>query len=84
MVLVGAGLDRGIDDAAGKVAELSRGVGSDDVEFLDGVRRRRDGQVVFGGLVIVHPVQDEVIGLLAVSIDRRTAAAIGVIAVVEG
>ena len=84
MELIGAGLDGGIDDATGEVAELSRGVGSNDVEFLDGVGRRRDSQVIFGGLVVVHTVQNEVVGLLAMSIDVGTAAAVDVISVVQG
>ncbi len=43
-----------------------------------------DGQVIFGGLVVVHTVQDEVIGLLTVSIDVGTAAVVDVVSVVEG
>ncbi len=39
--------------------------------------------MVFGGLVVIHPVEDEVIRLLAVSIDERPATACRVVAIVE-
>ncbi len=84
MELIGARLDGGIDDATLKIAELSRGVRSDQIEFLNGVGRGRDRQIVFRGLVVIHAVEDEVIRLLTVAVDRWTATVIGIVAAVEG
>src|ERR1700722_17787499 len=51
VVLIGPRLDGGIDDTACEIAELCGSVGSDQVEFLNGVWGRRETQVVFGRLV---------------------------------
>ena len=74
----------GIHDSALKIAELGGGVGGNQVEFLDRVGRRRNRQQVIRGLVVVHPVEDEVVGLLAISVDVWTAAVRSVVTVVEG
>jgi hypothetical protein len=64
-------------------AELRRCVVRDEIELRDGVRRGREGQQIIGGLVVVHPVEDEVVRLLAVPIDERSCAARHVVTVVE-
>ena len=60
------------------------GIVGDDVEFLDGVDIRREGDVVVDELVVVHAVQQVVIGLLAVAVDVRPAGVEGLLAGVEG
>src|SRR5882757_7554466 len=47
METVCARLDRGVDDAPRKIAELRGSVRSDQVEFLDCVRGGRETQIVF-------------------------------------
>ena len=73
----------GADDAALIVPELSRGVLGNKVEFLNGVRRRGKADQVVRHLVVVHAVQDEVVGLFAVAVDIWPAAAGGIVAVIE-
>ena len=45
MDVVGTGLDGGIEHRAGGTAELSAEVGGLDIEFLDRVNRRKNGEV---------------------------------------
>src|ERR1700722_11545639 len=52
VVLIGPRLDGSVDDTAGEIAELCGSVGSDQVEFLNGVRGRCETQVVFGRLIV--------------------------------
>ena len=63
-------------DAAHEIPEFRWGVIADQVEFLDGVRRRGITKQVIRHLVIVHAIQKEIVGLLAVPIDERSRAAV--------
>ena len=84
MEAVGSRLDGGVDDAALKIAELGRSVARDQVELLNSIRRRRVTQQVVRNLVIVHAVQQEVVRLLAVAVDQRTASIpTGIVAVIK-
>src|SRR5205814_9743162 len=84
MKCIRARLDRGIDDAALKIAKLCRSVVGDQVEFLDCIRGRRVTQQVIRYLVIVHAVEQEIVRLLTISVDQRTSAIpAGVVAVIE-
>src|ERR1700722_240835 len=80
MELIGARFDGCVDDAALEIAEFSRSIGGNEVEFLDGVGRGGNGQIVFRSLVVIHAVENEVIRLLAVAVDRRAPTAIGIVA----
>jgi len=70
---VGAGFDGNADDAAEVVAVGGRGVLGDEVELLDGVDAWREGYVVVVDLVVIHAIEDVVVGLLAVAVDVRAA-----------
>ena len=83
MKRVGAGFEGCADDAAHEVAEFRRRVVSDQVEFFDRVGRRRITQQVVRNLVVVHAVEDEVIRLFAVAVDKWPRAARNVVAIVE-
>ena len=69
MKLVTAGLDADADDAAQELAEIGAGIVRDDVKLLDRVDAGRIRDVVVHELVVVHAVQQVVIGLLAVAVD---------------
>ena len=77
MELIGARLDGRTDDAAHEVTELGRRILGDLVEFLDGVHAGGIPNQVIGDLVVVHPVQHEVVGLLAVAVHIGAAAVAG-------
>src|SRR5262249_6272736 len=53
MKIVSARLDRGADDAILEITELGRGVVSDQIEFLDGVRSGSVTEQVVGNLIVV-------------------------------
>src|SRR6266851_10075766 len=61
---VGARLDCGTDNAALEIAEFGRGVARNQVEFLDGIWCRSIAQKIVRYLVIVHSIEEEVVGLL--------------------
>src|SRR5579859_81589 len=84
METVRARLDGSVDDAPCEIAELGGSIRSDQVEFLDCVRGGRETEIVFRGLIVIHPVQDEVIGLLTMTIDGRAATARRIVTIVEG
>src|SRR5882762_1029508 len=67
---VGAGFEGCADDATHKVAEFRRRVVRDQVEFFDRVGRRRIAQQVVRNLVVVHSVENKVICLFAVAVDK--------------
>src|SRR5208282_4310378 len=71
------------DDAAHVLAKLGGRVGGDQVEFLDGVRRRGKAHQIVGYLIVVHAIKKEVVGLFAIAVDVRPSAGGGVVAVVE-
>ena len=73
--VIRARLDLRADDRAHEVAELGRSVLRDLVELLNGVHARRIAHQVVRHLVVVHAVQNEVVGLLAVAVDVRPSAA---------
>ena len=84
MEAVGSGLDGRVDDAAFEIAELCRRVLRDQIEFLDCIRRWCVTQQVVGDLVVIHAIEQEIVGLLAIAIDERTSAiTAGVVAVIE-
>ena len=84
MVLVGSGLDGRVDNSPLEVSEFRRGVAGNQVELLDGVGGRRIPQQVIRHLVVIHAVEQEIVRLLAVAIDQRTAAIkIGIVAAGE-
>ena len=67
--LVGAGLGGEVDLRAGAASELG-GVGAGlHLEFLDGFGGDRDGVLVDRQIVVVHAVEQEVIGLFARAVD---------------
>ena len=45
----------------------------DEVELLDGIDTGSKGHVVVVDLIVVHAVEDVVVGLLAVAVDVGTA-----------
>ena len=67
-------LDRCADDAALKVAKLGRSIIRNQVELFDSIWRRRVTQEVVRYLVVIHAVEQEIVGLLAVAVDQRPAA----------
>ena len=84
MDVVGSGLDAGVDDGAGGMAELRGIVAGLELELGQGIGRRVDdvagavGEVHHVG-VVVHAVEDEVIlfGALAVGVEIAAAATAG-------
>ena len=56
---------------------------SDQIEFLNRIRRRSKPNQVVRYLVVIHAVENEVVCLLAVAVDVRPSSAGGVVAVVE-
>src|ERR1700756_4584416 len=84
MILVRAGLDRRVNNSAFEVAEFGGRVVGDEIEFLDRVRSRRIAKQVVGYLVVIHAIKQEIVCLLAIAVDQRTATiSAGVIAIVE-
>src|SRR5438034_1125678 len=84
METVGARLNAGTDDATLEVAELGRGILRDKVKLLNGVWCWRKTQKVVRHLIVVHAVQDKVIGLFTVPVDIGPSSLEGsVSAVVE-
>ena len=77
---VRTGLDGRTDDAAHKVAKFGGGVVRDEVEFLDGIRSRGVTEEVIRHLVIVHTIEQEVVGLFAISVNQRPRTVTGGIA----
>ena len=66
-----------------KIAELGRSIVGNEVEFLDSVGRWSVSQKVIRDLVVIHAIEDKVVGLLAVSIDIRPTTAGGVVTIVK-
>src|SRR5439155_12734176 len=84
VVAIGTGLDRGVDNPTHKIAELGGGVVGNQVEFLNGVRSGSVAQQVIRYLIVIHAVEQEIVGLLAIAIDQRPAPiTAGVVAVIE-
>src|SRR5215813_4909107 len=77
MERIRARLDRRVDDAALVVSEFRGRILSNQIEFLNRIRRWSQAQAVFGNLVVVQSIEQEVIGLLAVPVDIRTPATLG-------
>ena len=82
--LVGAGLQADIDNSAEEMAVLGAGIIGDDVHFLDCVNARRIGDVVVDEFVVVHAIQNVVIGLLAIAVQVRPRRVKGLLAGIEG
>ncbi len=80
MNLVGAGLDGGLNDGAAGAAELGRGGGGVDAEFLGAVEIGEELERVDEGFVVVDAVEDEVVGLRAETVGGKRAAAGGAVA----
>ena len=59
------------DDTALEIPEFGRSVAGNEVEFLNCVRRRRIAKQVIRHLVVVHAIEQKVIGLVAISVDVR-------------
>src|SRR5581483_8162736 len=74
MESVGAALGADTDDAAHKVAELGRGILRDHVEFLNGINAWGIAHRILRDLIVIHAIEQEVIGLFTIAIDQRTAA----------
>ena len=70
---VGSRLDGGVYDPALEIAEFSWCVAGYEIELLDGVRGWRVTQQVIRYLVVIHAVQQEIVGLLTVAIDQRAS-----------
>src|SRR5260370_36202421 len=68
MVVIGSGLDRGIENAPEEVAKFSRRVLCNEVNFLNGVWTRRERYFVVVVLIVVEPVENVVAGLFAVPV----------------
>src|SRR5579863_7428073 len=84
MVLVRARFEGGIDDSTFKIPELCRGVVGDEVELLDRIRSRRIPKQVVGYLIVIHAVEQEIVCLLAVTVDEGATAVPGsVVAVIK-
>ena len=66
---VGTGLDRGVDDAALILAELSRRVLRDQVELLNRIHAGLVSDFVVDVFLVVYTIKQERIGLLTVAID---------------
>ena len=81
--LVGAGFYGDVDDASLEVAELGGGVAGDHLELLDRIHAGLIGDHVGILVVVVHPVQQKVVSLLAVPVDIGPAARGGAQAVGE-
>ena len=69
MVTVRTRLDADADDSAFEIPELGRGVIGDEIEFLDGVRSGCVSKQVVRNLVVVHAIEQEIVGLLAIPIN---------------
>ena len=83
MKAVSSRLDRRANDAALIISELGGGILSNQIEFLNRIRRRSKPNQVVRYLVVIHAVENEVVCLLAVAVDVRPSSAGGVVAVVE-
>ncbi len=77
MILVRARFDRRIDDSTVVVAEFRGGVLGNDIDFGDSVGGGCETQKIVGGLIVVNPIQQEIVRLLAVAVDVRPAAFFG-------
>src|ERR1700686_4486797 len=77
VVVVGSRLERGADDSAVVVAELGGSVLCDHGEFGNRIGGRRETDEIVGRLVVIDTIEQEVIGLLAVSIDVRAPPFLG-------
>ena len=67
-----------------KLPNSAGSVIGDQVEFLDRIRRRRVAEQVVRYLIVVHAVEQEIVGLLAIAVDQRTpTVTAGVVAVIE-
>ena len=69
VVAIRARLDADADDSAFEVSELGGGVIGDEIEFLNGVRGGCVSKQVVRNLVIVHSIEQEIVGLLAIPIN---------------
>src|SRR5882762_3953421 len=72
---VGAGFDGGVHDPALKVPEFSGGVLGNEIELLNGVGGRSEAEAILRNLVVVDAVEQEIVSLLAVSVDVGTTSA---------
>ena len=80
---VGARFGRDTDDAAFIVPKLCRGILGDDVEFLDGVNIRNVGSFVVLVFAVQNAVEEVLVRLFAVAVDKRTAAIVQVLRLVN-
>src|ERR1700730_8329328 len=83
METVSARLDGGADDTALKVSKLGRCVLSDEVKLLNCIWGRSKADMVVRCLIVIHTIQDKVVGLFAIPVDVRPASARGIVAVIE-
>ena len=74
---IGARLEGGVNNPAVIVPKIRRGVLGNKVELSDRVRRGRVASKIFGCLVVVDTVQQEIVGLFTVAIDVGTTALFG-------
>src|SRR6266849_4237749 len=80
---IGARLEGRTNDAAHVISEFRRRVIAYQVEFLNCVRRWGVAKKVVRNLVIVHPIEEEVVCLLAITVDERPRPALYVVSVIE-
>src|SRR6266404_2912777 len=69
MVAIRTRLGAYADDSALEVSELGGSIIGDQIEFLDGVRSRRVSKQVVRNLVVIHPIEQEIVGLLAIPVN---------------
>ena len=73
MVVVGAGLDRGADDATLEISGLGGSVLANHAKFLNRVHTWSKPNQVVRHLVVIHTVEQEIVGLLTVPVDMWPA-----------
>src|SRR6185369_11766971 len=81
--LVGAGFYGDVDDASLEVAELGGGIAGDHLELLNRIHAGLIGDHIGVLVVVIHAVQQEVVGLLPIPVDVGPAAGRGAQAVGE-
>ncbi|SRR5258708_1685929 len=80
---VGTRLDCGTDNATLEITEFSRGIVCDQVKFLNSVRRGCVTQKIIRYLVIVHSIEEEVIGLLTIAVDVRSRPVRRIVSIIK-
>ncbi len=73
--LAGAWLQDDVEDSSLRIAEFRRGIASDDANFFDGIRCGLIGHQILGRLIVVDAIQQEIVRLRPVAVDKRTPSA---------